>query len=496
MFERDPQGEGSFVRSTLQSVLRLLLGRDLTAAWVRFILAGIALAAFWLILIVIFQYPGQIPYDLLSTIPPLLFPFVNIASTFFNPQILLHLLPVFFGIAAGIAFGALYLRDLFEIESPGTAFRYLLGSLFGLSYPRLRIDRQNVQQLEAHNPITRIGGPGYLQINLGFAAIFETVHGIPNVYPRAMEAHHGDDRREPPTATRRPAAFLEGFERLREVVDLRDRIVRLEQTYAETRDGVPLAAVDVQMVFRVYGGGQERNLANAYPFHEESIRRLVYAQPILEKRARTPDELLARIAERELQAFVRSHSLESLLALQPYRRLETGVREELENEDEAGQFQIPRRALTEHFHTEALTRRLRYLGLELDWIGVGIWQVGLAPSAETRGEIDPGRTLLSAWRDYQRLQLYRSPAFLERQRFGRVRDLSSEMIQGWIGTWERGELGETYRCYELLSLIERQLEKLQASVEEETETGLAAARAIAHLERLNRPHVLGRGDGE
>jgi hypothetical protein len=496
MFEREGSQEGTLFRSSLQTVLRLLLGRDLTAALVRFVLAGITLAALWLILIVIFGYPGQIPYDWLQTLPPLLFPFVNIASTFFNPQILLHLLPVLLGVLAGIVFGALYLADLFELESPGIAFRYLLGSLFGLSYPRLRIDRQNVQQLEANNPITRIGGPGYVQVNLGFAAIFETESGIPHVFPQAAPAKNGAGEGSQVPSAQRPAAFIEGFERLREVVDLRDRIVRLEQTFAETRDGVPLSAQDVQMVFRVYGGGQERSLANAYPFHEESIRRLVYTQPILEQRALTPDDLLARIAERELRTFIRKHSLESLLALQPYRRLEPGAEQDVENETEPGQFQIPRRSLTEHFHTEALTRRLRYLGLELDWIGVGIWQVGLVPGADPRGEIDPGRTLIAAWRDYQRLRLYRSPAYLERQRRSRYRELSGEILQGWVSTWERGELPENYRCYEILALMERQLEQLLASLPEDTRDQVLVEKVAAHLQRLNRPQVLGRGESE
>jgi hypothetical protein len=494
MFEREPTGEGSLLQSSLQAAVRLLLGRDLTAALVRIILAGIALAAFWLVLIVVFEYPGEIPYEWTNTLPPLLFPFVNIASTFLNPQIIIHILPVLFGVLVGIAFGALYLRDLFEIESAGVAFRYLLGSLFGLSYPRLRIDRQNVRQLEANNPITRIGGPGYVQVNLGFAAVFETASGIPSVYPEAAQSREANGGSTPPTTGGRSSAFIEGFERLREVVDLRDRIVQLERTYAETRDGVPLSANDVQTVFRVYGGGQERSLANAYPFQEESIRRLVYAQPVIEKRTLTPDELLARIAEREVQAFIRGHSLESLLALQP-RQLESGIEEADEDEGKAGRFQIPRRALTEHFHTEALTRRLRYLGLELDWIGVGVWQVGLAQASESRGEIDPGRTLLAAWRDYQRLRLYRSPAFLERQRHVRYRELTDEILSGWIGTWERGELPETYRCYELLALMERQLETLRSSLAEEAPQAETIERVIAHLERLNRPQVLGQSPG-
>lgn len=492
LYKTDTPAVTAIFRSGLRSAARLLLGRDPTAALIRFILAGISVAAIWLILVVIFGYPGQIPYNWLPTLPALLFPFVNIASTFLNPQVILHLLPVLGGILAGVALAALYLNDLFELESIRAAFRYLLGSLFGLSYPRLRIDRQSVQQIEANNPLTRVGGPGFVQIHLGFAAVFETAEGLPRVYGQSPEGARGNDVK----ATTGQGVFIGGFERLRDIVDLRDRIIGLDETFAETADGVPLTAHDIQIVFRVYGGGLGRDLANPYPYSEESIRRLVYAQPIRKKRVRTPDELLQRIAERELQFFIHRHSLDALLALQPFgRQNETPADEELQDV-EVARFQIPRRALTEHFHTDALQRRLRYMGLELDWIGVGIWQLGLPSSGGIRGEIDPGRTLLSAWRDYQRLRLYRSPSYLERQANYRFRETILESLQIWLQIWNQGELPGRYRCFELLAQIERQLEANYAQLSPELREQVELRSVLTHLEKMNRPQVLGGNGSE
>ncbi len=40
-----------------------------------------------------------------------------------------------------------------------------------------------------------------------------------------------------------------------------------------------------------------------------------------------------------------------------------------------GDLHIPRQELTDHFRTDTLRQRLQDTGLELDWVGVGTWEI-------------------------------------------------------------------------------------------------------------------------
>ncbi|MCJ7567020.1 MAG: hypothetical protein MUO58_05725, partial [Anaerolineales bacterium] len=67
-------------KATSRSAVQLILGRDLTASMIRLFLTGIFFTLFWLVLIVAFDFPGQIPFLLLQSLPPILYPILNIIS--------------------------------------------------------------------------------------------------------------------------------------------------------------------------------------------------------------------------------------------------------------------------------------------------------------------------------------------------------------------------------------------------------------------------------
>jgi hypothetical protein len=151
------------------------------------------------------------------------------------------------------------------------------------------------------------------------------------------------------------------------------------------------------------------------------------------------------------------------LALQPYRRLENRESQaaDLEFPIEGQQsIQIPRRELTERFHTDDLHDRLQDQGLELDWVGVGTWRISDHQDDETGMSTD--QTLIRTWRDSQRLQLYRSPEYIQRQQQLALQRRPNSLIREWIERWESGELPPMYRCYELLSTIAQQLQALES----------------------------------
>ena len=482
-------------RATARSAVQLILGRDLTASMIRLFLTGTFFTLFWLVLIVAFDFPGQIPFLLLQSLPPFLYPILNIVTTFLNPQVLLYLIPILFGLSIGIILSSRYLAGLFELDSLWIGIRYLLASFFGWNYPRLKIDRGDIDQLNPTNPIKRIGGPGFIQTHLGYAATSEAIDGTPMVYGLAMdEIDPARTEVDSSTPTRaRSTYFIQGFERLRGVVDLRDRLVKVDEIRAATRDGVLAYARDAQMLFRVYSAEKERSLKSPYPFTEESVRRLVYGQPVVEGKRRSPDQALAYVLRHEMIDFIARHTLEEFLALQPYR---STVKQQTEQGTAIENFKnvhIPRRELTEHFHTEVLRERLRKQGLELVWVGVGTWEIPVSIQKDAGGQFSPGYTLMTTWRDHQRVQLYRLPEYIERQRTLRNREVASELLQSWIQTWRHGDLPVEHRSYELLATIFNQLQRMEKRLEIDTggECKPELQRALEYIKGMLEPKILG-----
>lgn len=374
----------------VQALLAGFLRRDHYGARLRLAAAGTAFAAYWLGLALLFNFPRLLPEAWLNQV---VFP-LNVAfdllTSLFAPQVLVHVIPAAGALWLAHRLAGHYLADLFELGAPAMAERYLRGAAFGLGYDTLNIAQSKLALLNRNSPMLRIGGPGYLQVHLGYAAVMETAAGLPRVY--------GPDQRR----------FIHGFERLRDVIDLRDQLKELDEVNAVTADGIEVRAGDVQMVFRVYGGDQERSLQVPYPYTEAAIRRLVYGRSVGEEGPLDWSDELTQLAADEIRSFVGDLTLEAFLALQP----------EAAGADAAaaasgGTFHIPRRKLTERFHTEQARARLRERGLELDWVGVGTWEIG---SPESGHQISIGKTIVGAWQNVQRARVLRSPSYVERQR--------------------------------------------------------------------------------
>jgi hypothetical protein len=341
----------------------------------------------------------------------------------------------------------------------------LRGAVFGLSYDSLHVAQSDIEQLNKHSPLLRIGGPGFLQVHLGYAVVMETAAGKPQVY--------GPEQRR----------FIQGFERLRDVIDLRDQLRELDRVRAVTADGIEVQARDVQMMFRVYGGGHERSLASPYPYTEGAIRRLVYSRPVSQAGTTNWTEGLEQLAIAEIRSFVGSLTLESFLALQP-DPAETDPQRPV-NQSRGSSFHIPRRKLTERFHTEEARQRLRDRGLELDWVGVGTWEIG---GSEADSAISIGKSIVGAWQNLQRSRLLQSPSYIERQRARGYSEGIRRPLESWVGQWRSQEFEGRHRCWALLKHIQDQLARLD-NPEELGPLGLDDT--LAHLDRLTQNRRLG-----
>ncbi len=482
-FTRPANALWSFFRPALD----LLLGRNRISAAFRFVLAGASFFIFWFALVWLAGFPGEIPFEWQDRLPSIAFIIINTIAPFFHPQVLIHLLPVVVAILASFFIGSLYLTDLFELDSFWIAASYLFASFFGLGYPTLSINRGDMSELEGlytNNPLLQIGGPGYVIVHLGYAAVFETEDGIPKVY--------GSPKSSDETA--RP--FIEGFERLRGVIDLRDQLGKVDEVRAVTRDGIEVYARDAQMLFRVYGGDQPRSLQNPYPFTKEGIRRLIYGQAVIHEGQRNWVELLPEIVSREIRSFVSKHSIQEFLALQPSRLLADGEPIEETNEEAKSFIQIPRRQLTEHFHTDQLKERLKEQGLELAWVGVGTWELRDDQRSSTPGVTGPAKTLTAAWRDLQRANLYASMDYQAREHDRCLRERTAEGISEIVKTWEHGELPKAYRCFETLHTLQLQMELMLHQLETEPDLNPPPdiEATLRHIRYLIRSREIGEDE--
>ncbi|KPK94601.1 MAG: hypothetical protein AMJ88_03765 [Anaerolineae bacterium SM23_ 63] len=473
--------------SLFQPAFDLLLGRNRTSAAFRFVLIGASFVVYWFVLVWLAGFPGEIPLDWQDRLPSIAFIVINTIAPFFHPQVLIHLLPVVFAILVSFFIASLYLTDLFELQSFWIAASYLFASLFGLGYPKLSINRGDMSELEGlhtRNPLLQIGGPGYVIVHLGYAAVFETEDGIPKVYgsPRSGDETTG--------------LFIEGFERLRGVIDLRDQLGKVDEVRAVTRDGIEVYARDAQMLFRVYGGDQQRSLKNPYPFTKEGIRRLIYGQAVKHEGESNWVDLLPEIVSREIRSFVSQHSIQEFLALQPSRQLADGEPFNEGEEEPKSLIQIPRRQLTEHFHTDQLRERLRNQGLELAWVGVGTWEMRDDQRSSTPGETGPAKTLTATWRDLQRSNLYSSADYQAREYDRCLHERTAEGIGEIIKTWKHGELPRPYRCFETLYNLQQQMELMLLQLENESDLNPPPdiVAALNHIRFLIRSREIGEDE--
>lgn len=416
------------------SPLNLVLDRGRVGSRLRLVILLAFFGLYWFAVALVGNFPPLIPEQSLANMPAVAAVLLDVFTSFISPQVLIFVLPAFFAVLFSFHLAARYLADLFELESTSIAYRYLLGSVLGLRYPLLTIDAGSVADLDQQNPLLRIGGPGYLKLHLGFAAVFETMEGQPRIYgPNPGHSRY----------------FVQGFERLRDVIDLRDQLREIDEIPAVTKDGIIVHARDVQIVFRAFSS-YRRNDDGTYQADPRSVLNLTYGGIADEKGLPRWTETLPTIAVRELKDYVAARTLEEFLALPS------------DNGQNAMSVHIPRRELTASFHTQERKQRLRDLGLELVWVGVGTWEVRDDQVHSTDLEIAAGQTLTGVARDEARARRLRSPDHLSRERQLREFALQREVVLELINAWNHAD---RYRCYELLDRLRRRLMDLQSRIE-------------------------------
>ena len=333
------------------------------------------------------NYPGNAINDFL----------LFVYHSFTDPRTLQYL-PIFlapFFIALQSA--AIYLADIFEMENVSIARRFISAVALTGSSETIRISQGEIANAHRESPAFLIGGPARVIVDLDSAALFEKWDGTPHVIGPTGGQPGG-------------RATLDGFERFRQAIDIRDHYVdlrdqdpRSQAVKSRSRDGMPVIATDVRLMFSIYRGENPKRTSQfPYPFSPEAIEQIVYKAV---SRV-TPDQaypsafefswvnnmislirsrLGAFMSERKLSDYLASIGLpEFERAKQSEERIAEQMRQLTQQTDETMSAKevkpppdfTPRYKITSLFSdfAEEFTRNARNGGVELHWIGVGTWK--------------------------------------------------------------------------------------------------------------------------
>lgn len=294
---------------------------------------------------------------------------------------------------------AIYLADIFELKKVEIAREFILQVALQGSNESIRIGNGEVSEKDKNSPIYQIGGPGQVLVELDTAVLFEKPNGQPHVIG----------------PTTKGKAKLEGFERFRQAIDLRNQYTDPLVVKSRSFEGIPVSAVDVRLVFSVWREGKQPSVENPHPFSEKAIESLVYRQAsrvILDRP--NPSEppsswtgTIQGLIRSELGGFMSRHRLTEYLAsigppeIQQARQREQEITR-IGNAVVVNNTLVPRAipsvpnfqarnivsSLFSQF-AEGFTQNASNRGVELDWIGIGTWK--------TPNEIIPEQHL-DAWK--------------------------------------------------------------------------------------------------
>jgi hypothetical protein len=328
--------------------------------------------------------------------------FFNFAfGAVFSPRNL-RFLPIFIlPFIIALQSSATYLADIFEIDKIEIAREFIRQVALTGSRKSIRIGKGEIADADKNSPISLIGGPGQVVVELDTAALFEKPNGQPRVIGPTVKG----------------MAILEGFERFRQAIDLRDQYTDPLDVKSRSLDGIPVHAKDVRLLFSVNrGDNPEHSVEKPHPFSEKAIKSLVYNQAskvILDgpHPSEPPSSWIGAIQGlifSNLGGFMSKHRLAEYLAsigppeVQKARQREDEIVQvgnvvisegddlEPRNIPPPPEFQA-RHVISNLFSqfTDSFTKNATNRGVQLSWIGVGTWK--------TPNEIVPEKHL-EAWR--------------------------------------------------------------------------------------------------
>jgi hypothetical protein len=235
--------------------------------------------------------------------------------------------------------GALFVQDVYALETFSSASRYIFSSMFGLFYPSLKIDGGDKSvSVGKINTLIKVGGPGYLFIRPGNAVILQ------NQVP-------------PPSIRFSGRYFLRPFEMIGASVDLNEQEGYRDEVWAVTLDGIQLHLRDVRFRYRlllnhVSGDIQGRSTNDPYPISQDAIFDSIFNLSAGD----TWKTAVQRLVIGEITDFISGHTIDYL----------TAPRKVGWN---------PRFEMRKQLFMPGLQQRLNRIGTELLWVDVGQFDI-------------------------------------------------------------------------------------------------------------------------
>ena len=371
--------------------------------------------------------------------------FINFLIQIVLDQRLLQYLPVFIApYFIALQSAAIYLADIFELEDITVARNFVSSvALTGGGGNVIHIKHGEVIEEHMETPAFLIGGPAKVLVELDSVALFERADGTPHII--------GPTGKEPGGK-----ATLDGFERFRQSldirnhhVDLRDQDSNSKAVLGRSRDGIPIKATDVRLMFSVYRGeNPETSPENPYPISKEAIEQIVYkASSRVTPEMPNPSTFefnwtpkMIGLIRGRLGQFMSERNLSEYLAsvglpeFEKVKQREKNIREEMlritqSDDDGAAEKEIkPPPDFQSRYKVKNLfaqfadgfSSQARNSGVELHWIGVGTWESPL--------EIVPS-THLEAWKITQENLKADSPSAMNAIEHKEIIERTKELIK-------------------------------------------------------------------
>jgi hypothetical protein len=220
----------------------------------------------------------------------------EIIVSFFDPNVLAHLIAIILPLWIAYQVAAVYLADIFEKDIP-VAQRFITQAAFAFpAYDNIHVEEGDIRPEDKSSTVIQIGGPGYATVNLENVAVFEKITGACEIVG-------------PTIAFEKNLRTVEGFERLRKVIDLRDQTILINRVTGRTRDGIPVSIHNLRLIFSIQRDTSARTLSRPYPYSSRAVHWLVYNHP-----KQTWQDSIRQLICRELGHFIAEHNLGELLS--------------------------------------------------------------------------------------------------------------------------------------------------------------------------------------